>query len=93
MGMKNYMEKMVEEILEDLLKKYPEYKEIEVAKAEVVALSLNKLEALYGTTDLGHALLESKIVDNRFRSKVISIVIEAIEKIKENPLEKYFPRG
>ncbi len=83
--MQNYMERMIEGTLDGLIKNYPQYRDIEPFKKEVVALSLNKAEPLYGTSNLGHAVIETKMVNSGFRSKITSIVIEAIEKVRANP--------
>jgi hypothetical protein len=85
MAMQNYMEKLIKNTLDDLIKNYPEYKDIEPYRKEVVALSLNKAEPLYGTSNLGHAVIETKLVNSGFRSKITSIVIESIEKVRANP--------
>ncbi|MEA1912434.1 MAG: late competence development ComFB family protein [candidate division WOR-3 bacterium] len=81
----NYMEKMIEDILDKLIEDYPKYKGIEPFRNEVIALALNKSEPLYSTSDLGHAVIEAKMADPGYRSKIISIIIEAIEKVRENP--------
>lgn len=85
MAMKNYMEKLIKKTLDDLIKDYPEYRDIEPLKKEVIALSLNKAEPLYGTSNLGHAVIETKLVYSGFRSKITAIVIESIEKVRTNP--------
>ena len=73
MFMQNYMEKMIKNILDDLKKNYPEYRDIEPIKKEVVVLSLN------------NAVIETKMVESGFRSKITAIVIESIEKVRANP--------
>lgn len=85
MVMQNYMEKMIKNILDDLIKDYPEYRDIEPFKKEVITLSLNKAVPLYSTSDLGHAVIETKMVKSGFRSKITAIVIESIEKVRANP--------
>lgn len=85
MEVRNYMEKMIRNILDRLIEEKPEYKDIEPYRDEVIAYSLNKAEPLYGTTDMGNAIIESKIVSASFRSKVTAIVMEAINKIRANP--------
>jgi len=79
------MEKMIKNILDDLIKDYPEYRDIESFKKGIVALSLNKAVPLYSTSDLVHAVTETKMVKSGFRSKITAIVIESIEKVRANP--------
>jgi hypothetical protein len=85
MNRKNYTEKMVEEVLEEILKDYPEYKDIRPYKEEIIALALSKCEPFYTTSDVGHAVVKTRMDSSSFRSKVTAIVMEAIEKVKENP--------
>jgi competence protein ComFB len=85
MNRKNYTEKMVEEVLEEILKDYPEYKKIRPYKEEIIALALSKCEPFYTTSDVGHAVVKTRMDSSGFRSKVTAIVMESIEKVKENP--------
>ena len=87
MNRKNYTEKMVEEVLGEILKDYPEYKNMRPYKEEIIALALTKCEPFYTTSDVGHAVVKTRMDSSSFRSKVTAIVLESIEKVKENPRE------
>lgn len=82
---RNYMEKMVEAVLSEIFKSYPDYVDCKAYKEEIIALALTKCEAFYTTSDVGHAVVKTKMDSSGFRSKVTTIVLEAIEKVKENP--------
>lgn len=79
------MERMVEEILIEIFKGYPEYADIKSYKEEIIALALTKCEPFYTTSDVGHAVVKTRMDSSGFRSKVTSIVLEAIGQVKENP--------
>ena len=79
------MENMVEDILSEIFKSYPDFEDCRPYREEIIALALTKCEAFYTTSDVGHAVVKTKMDSSGFRSKVTSIVIEAIEKVKENP--------
>ena len=81
------MEKMVEEILSEIFKSYPAYKDCKPYKEEIIALALTKCEPFYTTSDVGHAVVKTKMDTSGFRSKVTSIVMEAIGQVKKNPRE------
>jgi hypothetical protein len=87
MNRKNYTEKMVEEILEEIFKRYPEYADAKPYREEIIALALTKCEPFYTTSDVGHAVVKTKMDSSSFRSKVTAIVLEAIGKVRENPRE------
>jgi len=79
------MERMVEEILIEIFEGYTEYADIKSYKEEIIALALTKCEPFYTTSDVGHAVVKTRMDSAGFRSKVTSIVLEAIGQVKENP--------
>jgi hypothetical protein len=85
MERRNYMEKMVEDILSEILVSSPDLKDCGAYREEIIALALTKCEPFYTTTDLGHAVVKTRMDSSGFRSKVTSIVMEAIGQVKKNP--------
>jgi len=79
------MENLVENILSDIFESYPDYENCKPYREEIIALALTKCEPFYTTSDVGHAVVKTRMDSSGFRSKVTSIVLEAIEKVKENP--------
>jgi hypothetical protein len=84
---RNYMEKMVDEILSEIFESYPDYEDCKPYRDEIIALALTKCEPFYTTSDVGHAVVKTKMGSSGFRSKVTSIVMEAIGQVKKNPRE------
>jgi hypothetical protein len=85
MNGRNYMERMVEEILLEIFEDYPEFKDIKPYREEIMALALTKCEPFYTTSDVGHAVVKTRMDSSGFRSKVTSIVLEAIGQVRNNP--------
>jgi hypothetical protein len=85
MNGRNYMEKMVEEILVEIFEDYPEFEDIKPFREEIMALALTKCEPFYTTSDVGHAVVKTRMDSSGFRSKVTSIVLEAIGQVRNNP--------
>ncbi len=85
MDRRNYMEQLVEEILSEIFDSYSEFENCKPYREEIIALALTKCEPFYTTTDLGHAVVKTRMDNSGFRSKVTSIVMEAIEQVKKNP--------
>lgn len=85
MNRRNYMERLVEEILEEIFVEYPEYENIKPYREEIMALALTKCEPFYTTSDVGHAVVKTRMESSGFRSKVTSIVMEAIGQVRNNP--------
>ena len=81
------MENLVEKILSDIFESYPDYEDCKPYREEIIALALTKCEPFYTTSNVGHAVVKTRMDSSGFRSKVTSIVLEAIEKVKENPRE------
>jgi len=82
---RNYMEKMVEDILSEIFESYPDFESCRPYREEIIALALTKCEPFYTTSDLGHAVVKTRMDSAGFRSKVTSVVMEAIGQVKNNP--------
>ena len=85
MERRNYMEKMVEDILSEILESSTAFEDCKPYREEIIALALTKCEPFYTTSDLGHAVVKTRMDSSGFRSKVTSIVMEAIGQVKNNP--------
>lgn len=79
------MEKMIEDIVSEIFEEYSEYAPLKQYKDDIIALALTKSEPFYTTSDVGHAVVKTKMDSSGFRSKITSIVLEAIEKVENNP--------
>lgn len=82
----NYTEKVVDEVIEEYFEECPECKENldENDLIDIKAYTLNLLEARYYTSTKGEILttLNDQSVQNK--AHVLSVVIQAVEKIKND---------
>ncbi|MDN5351780.1 MAG: competence protein ComFB [Clostridiales bacterium] len=83
--LKNYMEKIVEETYETVIKDYPECCTCAQCREDVMAICLNQLPPLYLTTEIGEVYSKAHEMELQFRIRAIQTVAEAIEKVSKNP--------
>ena len=88
MQIKNYMEDMVFEKMDKILKKYPNCCSCEQCKKDIAVLALNHLPPKYVSTDKGDVFtrLEETQIDNSI--KVIEAIVRAIEIVSSHPHHK-----
>lgn len=83
--LKNYMEYLVEEQLEEFLKMHPENCKCENCRIDIKAYALNKLPPHYVVSDKGY--IYNKIDEMRLQSRidVLKVIIEGSEVISKYP--------
>lgn len=81
----NYMEFIVKDIYDEVIKSYPEFCNCEICREDVICMALNELPPMYNTTPIGQAYGKLSEVKIQFRVQVIQEVGKAIEKISKNP--------
>jgi competence protein ComFB len=81
----NQMEKIVEEIYQELIKKFPEYCTCEQCKSDVFCMALNKLPPMYNTTSTGQAYGKLMGVNPQFKVEAMQIVGSAIQQVGDYP--------
>ena len=85
MEYRNYMEELVMEILEDILKDKKEFCGCERCRLDTIALALNHLPTKYCVTDVGRAHTKLKATELQFRADVVREIVEALKTVKANP--------
>ncbi len=83
--LKNYMEEIVEEKLQDILSKYKDVCKCEKCVLDVKALALNHLPTRYGVTEKGKVFAKLDAMDNQLKIDVTNQLIQAIEIVCKNP--------
>jgi competence protein ComFB len=85
MEVTNYMERLVERELKQLLKDFPELCTCDECLADIKALALNHLEPHYIATEKGE--LYTKLDSEKVQSEVdvIKVIVEAIDIVKQKP--------
>jgi competence protein ComFB len=84
-SLKNYMELLVWELLDEFLEQYPSVCDCEACRYDIVALALNNLPPKYIATDKGELLMRVQGTLTQNRSDVLSALIQATLKVGSNP--------
>ncbi len=82
---RNYMERVVKETLEKLLKDRNDICKCEECIADMMAYALNRLPPKYVVTDRGYVFSKLSEIETQFQVDVLEAVLEAIEVISKNP--------
>ncbi|HHY22777.1 MAG TPA: late competence development ComFB family protein [Clostridiaceae bacterium] len=84
MEIKNYMEKLVFSMLNDVIG------DIDVCSCDkcmldIAALALNKLPPKYVVTEKGELYSKTNILKRQFEVDILTAITKAAEKVNENP--------
>lgn len=82
---KNYMEIVVENVLDEVLKTSDLECKCEECKDDIKAITLNNLKPTYVATDKGALYTRLNEFNVQFKTDVVQEIMNSIEKIKENP--------
>ncbi len=86
MELKNYMEIIVEEAVDDELSRIPEdWAKNKRCKLDIMALVLNRLPARYVVTDKGRIMTKIKETEVQFQADILRELVKAIAMVKKNP--------
>ena len=82
---KNTMEILVWQMLDDIVAKFPEVCSCEGCKGDIAALALNQLPPKYAATELGEVYSKSNILESQYRADIIGAITRAIVKVTDSP--------
>ncbi len=85
MEVKNFMEKVVERKLKELIEKFPELCTCEECLADIEALALNHLEPHYIATEKGELYTKLDSVKVQSEVDVTKALVDAIDIVKQKP--------
>ncbi len=86
MEIKNHMEVVVSDVVEQELKKIDEeWAKDERCKLDVMALILNRLPARYVVTGKGWIMTKIKETEVQFQADILREMVKAIKIVKNNP--------
>ncbi|AGX43589.1 late competence development ComFB family protein [Clostridium saccharobutylicum] len=83
-GVINYMEVLVEEHMEILLKESNSCT-CDRCKSDIFALALNNLKPYYVVTQRGRVMTKLQMTEQQFDTDITIEVTRAIEQVKNNP--------
>jgi len=85
MELKNYMEELVTQVLDELLAKQKAKCKCARCRLDIAALALNNLPPKYAVTDIGRAHTKLEAAKAQFQIDIVRELTRAIEKVSENP--------
>ena len=85
MELKNYMETLVWQNMDDVIAGHKEICKCERCRFDVVALALNFLPPRYVVTVKGETWAKVKILEQQFYVDIISAITNAITLVKSRP--------
>lgn len=83
--MKNFMEDVVLEVLEEALETNPEFCRCEKCKQDVVLLALSKIKGSYVSSPVGEIFARVGQSDRQVRTDALLAVMQALEQVAANP--------
>lgn len=84
MFIRNCMEDIVLQLLDEVLKLRSDVCDCERCRADIVAIALNKLPPRYVGSESGQVYIKAEQFDNQYRSDIISALLEGINKVSKN---------
>ncbi len=85
MKLHNIMEDFVLDILNDTLKKMPDFCQCDQCKMDVAALILNDVKPRYVVSDQGYVFSKTNMLSRQFEADLTAEVIKAVMVVSENP--------
>ena len=82
---KNYMEIIVEDVLDGILEKSDLKCKCQMCKDDIQAITLNNLKPIYVSTEQGELYTRLNEFSVQFKADVIQEILCSIEKVGENP--------
>ncbi|MCT4595799.1 MAG: late competence development ComFB family protein [Anaeromicrobium sp.] len=83
--LKNYMEYIVDNLLQKTLNEYPFICTCSMCKTDIKAIALNNLKPMYVATADGESYLKANSLDRQFLSDVVAEIAKAIEIVSSKP--------
>lgn len=81
---KNYMEKIVEDMLPNILKNYKEVCKCEKCMSDIKCIVLNNLKPAYFDSDMGSVFLKVDELKIQYKTDIITQTAKAIEIVSKN---------
>jgi competence protein ComFB len=83
--LKNYMETLVDDLIESVLRNYDDSCQDEICQLDVKAIALNNLKPMYYVRREGEAYNRAKMLEAQFKLSIIQEIVRAIEIVRKNP--------
>lgn len=85
MVIKNYMEDLVWQTLDEILVSYPQVCQCERCRCDIAAIALNTLQPQYIVSRKGEAYKHIQMLNSQFKTDIIAALSRAIAIVENNP--------
>lgn len=85
MQLRNYMEDLVWQRLDEVLESNPRFCKCEHCRYDVASIALNSLPPKYVVTDQGEAYAKVKSLEQQFTVDVIAAIVKGIQIVSAKP--------
>lgn len=83
--MRNYMEEVISEVFEDVLKNNPDFCQCAKCKQDVVAIALSKIRGRYAVSPEGEILARVEQTDRQVRTDALLAVMQGVQQVAARP--------
>ncbi|WP_215831295.1 late competence development ComFB family protein [Pelorhabdus rhamnosifermentans] len=85
MIVKNYMEDLVWQTLDEILVCYPQVCQCEHCRYDIAAIALNALPPQYVVSRKGEAFTHIQMLDSQFKTDIVAALSRGIAIVENNP--------
>ena len=83
--MKNYMEDVIIEVLDEALQTNPDFCQCQKCKQDVVLIALSKIKGRYASSPVGEIFARVEQSDRQVRTDALLAVMQALQQVAANP--------
>lgn len=83
--LKNFMEDVVIQILDEILTEKKDFCNCERCRLDIMAIALNHLPPKYTVTEEGEVFTKIQLLSQQFRADAMVEIVKAIEIVSKNP--------
>jgi competence protein ComFB len=85
LNFRNYMEDVVCEVYEDMIRISPQYCACERCKLDTILIALKQLKGMYAASLEGEIFIKLSRDDRQIRTDALIILLQAAEQVAKNP--------
>jgi competence protein ComFB len=85
LNFRNYMEDVVHEVYEEIIRKNPQLCKCERCKIDAMLIALNRLKGMYAASLEGEIFVKLSRDDRQIRTDALIVLLKAVEQVAKNP--------
>jgi competence protein ComFB len=83
--LKNYMEDVVLQYIDVVLKNYDDMCKCEQCRYDIMAIVLNELAPRYVVSNIGETYIKTQLLESQFRTDVVAAISNAANRVMAKP--------